>query len=88
MPYRVRLTKRARRRLDALPEDVRAALLETIVGPLAENPRRLGHPLQAPLEGQYSARRGEYRILYRIDDDERIVYILTAGHHRDVYRPG
>lgn len=86
MPYRVRLTKRARRRLDALREDVRAAVLESIVGPIADNPRRLGHALEAPLEGQYSARRGEYRILYRIDDDERIIYVLTVGHHRDVYR--
>ncbi len=54
--------------------------------PIADNPRRLGHALEAPLQGQDSARRGEYRILYRIDDDERIIYVMTVGHHRDVYR--
>lgn len=51
MPYRVRLTKRARRRLDELPEDIRAALIESIVGPIAGNPRRLGHRCRRRLRG-------------------------------------
>ena len=86
MPYEIHLTKRARRRLDELPESVRIAILETIAGPLAEIPHRFGHALQSPLGGQYSARRGEYRIIYRIEEDSRRVFVMTVGHRRDIYR--
>ncbi|MCI0678605.1 MAG: type II toxin-antitoxin system RelE/ParE family toxin, partial [Actinobacteria bacterium] len=56
-------------------------------GPLLENPRRLGAPLRGELEGIWSARRGTYRILYRIDDDNSEVIVLRVGHRDDVYRP-
>ncbi|HEX9642583.1 MAG TPA: type II toxin-antitoxin system RelE/ParE family toxin, partial [Acidimicrobiia bacterium] len=50
-------------------------------------PRRVGATLRNELEGVWSARRGTYRILYRIDDDRREVIILRVGHPRDIYRP-
>ena len=46
----------------------------------------MGAPLQKPFEGQWRARRGEYRVRYRIDDEARIVYVLDIGHRRDACR--
>jgi mRNA interferase RelE/StbE len=85
-PYEVIFTRSARKALETtLPEAVAAAAFEFIVGPLAENPQRVGKPLDPPLEPLYSARRGEYRILYDIDDERIIIRIVTIAHRRDAY---
>ena len=60
------------------------AALALIAGDLAEHPYRVGKALQAPLDGLHSARRGDYRILYRVDGT--LITILDAKHRRDAYR--
>ena len=86
-PYEVVFTRSARRALEiTLPESVAPAAFEFIVGPLAENPRRLGKPLREPLAPLHSVRRGEYRVLYRIEDNRLLIEIVTIEHRRDAYR--
>jgi mRNA-degrading endonuclease RelE of RelBE toxin-antitoxin system len=85
--FDVAWTPTARRRFARLPESVAAAVLEFVYGALAENPHRVGKPLREPFEGSYSARRGEYRVVYEIDDGRVVVTLLTVDHRRDVYRP-
>ncbi|MEZ3158497.1 type II toxin-antitoxin system RelE/ParE family toxin [Microbacterium sp. BWR-S6Y] len=88
MTYEVVFTRGARRALEIdLPEKVAAAAFEFIVGVLAENPRRLGKPLREPLAPLFSARRGEYRVLYRIIDHRVLIEIVSITHRRDAYRP-
>ena len=77
----------ARRALARLPEKVAVAAIEFVYGPLAENPHRVGHELRFELEGYHSAHRGDYRIVYHIDRENRMVSILTIDHRADVYRP-
>lgn len=85
--YEVRFTRAARRALtDELPEAVAAAAFEFIVGPLAEDPRRVGKQLREPLWPLYSARRGEYRVIYRIVEAQIVVEIVAVTHRRDAYR--
>ena len=85
--YDVRFSKSARRALThGLPEKVAAAAFEFITGALRENPRRLGKQLQEPLYPLYSARRGEYRVIYRIIDDVLLIEVISIAHRRDVYR--
>ncbi len=64
----------------ALPEAVAAACYEFVDGPLAGNPRRLGKPLRGDMLGLYSARRGDYRVIYRIDDVARVIEIVRVDH--------
>lgn len=71
-----------------LPEAVAAAVVELITGPLLDNPRRVGVALRDELEGLWSARRGTYRVLYRVDDTAHEVVVLRVSHRRDVYRSG
>ncbi|HEY7951576.1 MAG TPA: type II toxin-antitoxin system RelE/ParE family toxin [Solirubrobacteraceae bacterium] len=85
-PWEVRVMGPARRQLDRLPTAVAAAVLETF-GAIASNPRRLGKPLRFELDGCWSARRGPYRVIYRIDDATRTVSVLAVGHRADIYRP-
>lgn len=87
MSFRVVVARTAARQLaEHLPEAVAGACVEFIFGALAENPRRVGAPLRKPFDGQWRARRGEYRVRYRIDEQTQTVYILDADHRRDSYR--
>ena len=75
----------ARSDLNRLTEGAAAAVLQAIVH-IAEAPYRVGKPLRLELEGLWSARRGTYRVVYRINDDRRLVQIITIDHRSDVYR--
>jgi mRNA-degrading endonuclease RelE of RelBE toxin-antitoxin system len=84
--YRVELTRRARRSLaEELPEAVAAACWEFISGPLAEDPYRVGKPLRDDLTGRYSARRGEFRVVYEVHDTIVVVRVIDVRHRRDAY---
>jgi mRNA interferase RelE/StbE len=72
---------------DQLPEPVAAAVIEFLTGTLVREPRRAGKPLRRELAGVWSARRGTYRVLYRVRDDPREVVVLRVEHRADVYRP-
>ncbi|GAA4015792.1 hypothetical protein GCM10022247_43430 [Allokutzneria multivorans] len=61
-------------------------MLELVLGPLRENPYRVGKPLREPFEGVWSARRATYRVLYRINEEERTVLIEAIKHRGDAYR--
>jgi len=71
---------------DVLPEAAAAAAYEFITGPLLDNPHRVGKRLLPPLEDRHSARRGTYRVIYRIDDKEHLVTVVDIAHRRDAYR--
>lgn len=86
-PYELVLARPAARALaEELPEAIATAVIDFITGPLIENPRRVGRALRNELAGVHSARRGTYRVLYRIDDDAREVIVLRIEHRGDVYR--
>ena len=69
-----------------LPLAVSAAVTEFLTGPLLDNPHRVGKPLTRELGGYHSARRGAYRVIYRIDETERVVHVVRIDHRADVYR--
>jgi len=85
-PYHVAVTATALRCFRRLPDKVVGACIEFIAGPVAAQPYRLGKPLQRELVGHYSARRGSYRVVYRIDDGTRTVIVVRVDHRGDVYR--
>ncbi|MBD7918637.1 type II toxin-antitoxin system RelE/ParE family toxin [Cellulomonas sp. Sa3CUA2] len=88
MTYEVVLAPPARRALaGGLPPSVAAAVVEFLSGPLAREPFRVGKPLRNELEGKWSARRGEYRVIYTINARVVTVTVLTIAHRRDAYRP-
>jgi mRNA interferase RelE/StbE len=76
-PYSLRTTPTVRRALaETLPEAVAAAAYEFITGALLEQPHRLGKQLLPPLDDRFSARRGTYRVIYRIDDQAHVVTVV------------
>jgi mRNA interferase RelE/StbE len=84
--YELRLSRAARRALaETLPESVAAAVWQFVSGPLLDNPHRVGKPLRFELEGYHSARRGQYRVIYRIAEHEVIVDMIKISHRSDAY---
>jgi mRNA interferase RelE/StbE len=76
----------ARRAIETeLPLKFAEAAVALIVGPIANNPRRLGKPLEGEMSGEYSACLGEYRIVYRIVDAEIIIFVIDIRHRAHVY---
>lgn len=86
--YHLTISPTARRQLsEQLPEAVAFAAHEFIVGPLLDNPRRVGKRLRPPLDDRHSARRGTYRVIYRIDEDLRRVTVVGVFSRSNAYRP-
>ena len=87
-PYDLVLTPPAIRALrDKLPEPVAAAVIEFLTTALVGNPHQVGKELRDDLAGIWSARRGTYRVLYRIVEPAREVVVFRIDHRRDIYRP-
>lgn len=85
-PFELVLTPPATRALQGEPpEPVAAAVIEFVTGALLDNPHRMGKQLRGELAGIHSARRGTYRVLYRINEAAHEVVILRIEHRRDVY---
>jgi mRNA interferase RelE/StbE len=85
-PYRVEWASPAHRAIARLPEKLAVAVIELIYGAVAHNPHRVGRPLRWELEGLHSARRGDYRVVYRIDDARHVVVIEALAHRSDIHR--
>jgi mRNA interferase RelE/StbE len=87
LTYRLEVARSASRAISQeLPESVAAAAVEFMTGPLLANPQRVGKRLRDPLNGRWSARRGQYRVIYTIDIEGEVVTVLHISHRRDSYR--
>jgi mRNA interferase RelE/StbE len=80
-------TPSSKRCLSALPDKIALAALELIYGPLARDPHRIGKHLRFELQGLHVARRGDYRVIYEINEDAQCIIIHFVHHRRDAYRP-
>jgi mRNA interferase RelE/StbE len=85
--YAVAWTSPAKRALTRLPDKAAAAAVEFIYGSLPENPYRVGKALRFELASLHSARRGDYRVIYRINSDQQTIEVVTLEHRSDAYRP-
>ena len=85
-PYELRVTGPAQGQLERLTEGTAAAIVEFMLSALVDNPHRVGGRLQRELAGLHSARRGAYRVIYEIDDDQHTVIVLRIDHRSRAYR--
>ena len=84
MSYQVVVAAGAAKNLRRLPLQVQKTVLNAL-DELAELPRS-GKPLAGELTGLWSLRRGDYRVVYRANDDEERIEVARIAHRRDVYR--
>ena len=84
MIYRVTILRRAQKELGALAGEAYTRVRDAIVA-LSEDPRPPGCLKLTGRDG-WRIRIGNYRVVYEIDDSDRIDSVLHEGHRRDVYR--
>lgn len=84
MSYRVELETQAKKELSRLSKEVQLRFSE-VIDDLATNPRPPGSKKLVQQEG-YRVRKGDYRVLYVIDDKDRLVRIYRIGHRKEIYR--
>jgi mRNA interferase RelE/StbE len=84
--WEVQLAPSAIRGLDRLPPKLATAAVEFVTGTLPTNPERMSKPLRGEFEGLRSARRGDYRVLFALDDETRVLLVVRIAHRVDVYR--
>jgi len=82
--YEVELRRNVKKSLDKLQEQERHKLISALLG-LEPDPRPRGVEKIRGTE-LWRIREGDYRIVYHIDDEEKIVTVVRIGHRRDVYR--
>ncbi len=85
--FEIEWASSALRSLNRLPEKIATACIEFVYGSLAENPLRVGRGLRFDLEGTHSARRGDFRVVYEVDEELRLVTVIAIDHRSDIYRP-
>jgi len=85
-PWRLEVALGAERTLDRLSTRLAAAIVEFLVASLLDSPERVGKPLRRELNGYHVARRGAYRIIYRLILEQRVVRVVRIEHRADVYR--
>jgi len=82
--YKIYLLPQAQKDLDNLRGKL-FQQLENRIAALSENPRPPGS-IKLTAEEGYRLRSGNYRIVYRIEDKEKIVYIYRIKHRKEAYR--
>ncbi len=84
MGYEVRIVPAAEREMDKLPAAIHKRISRRILT-LEDNPRLRGAKKLSGRE-EYRLRSGDYRILYTVDDKNRVVTIFAVGHRREISR--
>lgn len=86
-PWDVQVSGRFQRDLQRLPPRIAVAVTEYVTGVLPQDPRLLSKALHGDLAGLRSARRGDYRILFEVDEPNRLLVLVRVSHRAHVYRP-
>lgn len=86
MSWDVEFSPAAIRGLDRLPPRIASAVVEFATVTLPENPERMSKPLRGEFEGLRSARRGDYRVLFALEETERTLLVIRIAHRADAYR--
>ena len=84
MKYTVYILRSAEKELDRLPSSMYHRINTKILS-FEENPRPRGSKKLSGRE-QYRLRIGDYRVLYNIDDTNRVITIFAVGHRGEAYR--
>lgn len=84
MAYKVEYAKGVAKDLKSLPKPVKEKALQIVERLIAADPR-IGKPLTGPYKGLWKYRIGDYRIVYAIEQNRLVVFVLRIRHRKDVY---
>lgn len=82
--YSIQFTQEAKKRVEKLDSSVKN-IIQKAIDSLVENPYK-GKALSHELAGLYSYRTSDYRIIYKIEEGQLIIIVITVGHRREIYK--
>jgi mRNA interferase RelE/StbE len=85
MSYRVEFSPRAFKQFKTLPRRIQQGL-KSRIDSLSDNPRPKGSKKLEGAGDLYRLRFGDYRVVYRIEDNVLLVLVVKIGHRKDIYR--
>ena len=88
MAYRAEFSKKAEKSLHKMDKYQATLIYNWVASNLdgCDNPRAIGKPLSANLQGYWRYEVGNYRLISDIQDNVCKVIIIKAGHRREIYR--
>ncbi|MGZ5080713.1 MAG: type II toxin-antitoxin system RelE family toxin [Usitatibacter sp.] len=84
--YRLQIASSAAKELEAIDRRADRARMVRAIQALALNPRGPGSEKLSGGDGRFRIRSGDYRVVYAVNDESRIVDVVKIGHRREVYR--
>lgn len=86
MKYKILYDLEAREKdLQKIPQAIRSIIKKAIETKLTVDPYHFGKPLRYDMKGYRSLRVGDYRVIYRIHEEQIVVVIIDIDHRKDVY---
>ena len=85
MSYRIAYEAAVVDDIKSLPSAILKNIRKAIESRLVTNPFQYGKPLRFTLKGHRRLRMGDYRVIYRVHEDTKTVYIVAIGLRRDIY---
>lgn len=86
MRYTVLYHPEIRSDIKSIPKQTITKIIAIIEERLAENPLLYGKPLRYSMKGLLKVRFGDYRIVYKVFEEEKEILILIIRHRKDIYR--
>ena len=83
--YQLYISRIAEKQIASFPKHIANNIREKI-DLLASEPRPFGCKKLEGSKDEYRLRTGDYRIIYRIEDNRLIVEVIRIGNRKDVYR--
>lgn len=85
MAYKVVYLDQVEEDLKKLDKTTAKKILARIETYLAADPKELGKPLKGEFQGYWRYRWGDYRVIYKISEQEILIIVLRISHRKDVY---
>ena len=85
--YRIEYLEQVRKDLKPISKSDKEKIRSAIESKLSSNPIEFGKPLQYSLKGLRRLRVGDYRVIFQIDQSNKIVLVTKIGHRREIYDP-
>ncbi len=83
--YKLKITARAKTQLKKISKAYTQQAVHTALLDIKEDPL-FGKTLTRELTGRFSHKVGTYRIIYKLKEKDKVIYIITVGHRSTVYQ--
>ena len=85
--YRIEYLEQVRKDLKPISKSDKEKIRIAIENKLSANPIEFGKPLQYSLKGLRRLHVGDYRVIFQIDQSNKILLVIKIGHRREIYDP-